>query len=203
MVAGQDLISQAVTAVGTPYKWGAKPAPSMDVFPATDCSGLTQWAAARCGVSLPMGSINQYRLCHREGTLIPLEDAKRTAGALVFIFGSDPLTTWPSSRHVGFSMGDGTTIDARKPAVDIYDWNSRNWGFGALIPGVTYGAEMKDYEIEAIKYLQDRGIFTEYTTDEPGEIDEAVTVRLLAVVLWRLARLLEPETRTEPGGAPQ
>ncbi|MFA5636862.1 MAG: hypothetical protein WC977_13275 [Anaerovoracaceae bacterium] len=62
---------------------------------------------------------------------------------------------------------------------------------------------MKDYEIEAIKYLQDRGIFTEYTTDEPGEIDEAVTVRLLAVVLWRLARLLEPETRTEPGGAPQ
>jgi len=175
----------------------------MDVFPATDCSGLTQWAAARCGVSLPMGSINQYRLCHREGTLIPLEDAKRTAGALVFIFGSDPLTTWPSSRHVGFSMGDGTTIDARKPAVDIYDWNSRNWGFGALIPGVTYGAEMKDYEIEAIKYLQDRGIFTEYTTDEPGEIDEAVTVRLLAVVLWRLARLLDPETRTEPGGAPQ
>jgi cell wall-associated NlpC family hydrolase len=110
----------------------------MDVFPATDCSGLTQWAAARCGIFLPVGSINQYRYCARQGTIIPLDQAKQTPGALVFIFGSDPLTTWPSSRHVGFSMGDGTTIDARKPAVDIYDWDSRHWGFGALIPGVTY-----------------------------------------------------------------
>jgi cell wall-associated NlpC family hydrolase len=203
MVTGQDILEQAKKAIGVPYKWGAKPSPTMLSWPAVDCSGLTELAAALCDIDLPTGSINQYRLCHREGTLIPLEEAKRTPGALVFIFGSDPLTTWPSSRHVGFSVGDGTTIDARKPAVDIYDWNSRNWGFGALIPGVTYGAEMKDYEIEAIKYLQDRGIFTEYTTDEPGEIDEAVTVRLLAVVLWRLARLLEPETGTEPGGAPQ
>ncbi len=203
MVTGQDILEQAKKAIGVPYKWGAKASASVTRPKQLDCSGLTQWAAGRAGIYLPEGSVNQYRLCHREGTLIPLEEAKRTPGALIFIFGSDPLTTWPSSRHVGFSVGDGTTIDARKPAVDIYDWNSRNWGFGALIPGVTYGAEMKDYEIEAIKYLQDRGIFTEYTTDEPGEIDEAVTVRLLAVVLWRLARLLEPETRTEPGGAPQ
>jgi len=138
MVTGQDILEQAKKAIGVPYKWGAKPSPTMPSWPAVDCSGLTELAAALCDIDLPTGSINQYRLCHREGTLIPLEEAKRTPGALVFIFGSDPLTTWPSSRHVGFSTGDGTTIDARKPAVNIYDWDSRNWGFGALIPGVVY-----------------------------------------------------------------
>jgi len=63
--------------------------------------------------------------------------------------------------------------------------------YGALIPLVEYGDVMKDYEVEAIRQLQGRNVFTGYTTDEPGEVDEAVTVRLLAVVLWRAIRYLE------------
>ena len=94
MVTGQDILEQAKKAIGVPYKWGAKASASVTRPKQLDCSGLTQWAAGRAGIYLPEGSVNQYRLCHREGTLIPLEEAKRTPGALIFIFGSDPLTTW-------------------------------------------------------------------------------------------------------------
>ena len=60
---------------------------------------------------------------------------------------------------------------------------------------------LRDYETEAIQYLQDRGIFTEQTTDEPGEPDEPVTVRLLAVVLWRTVRHIEELAGDTPPGS--
>lgn len=59
---------------------------------------------------------------------------------------------------------------------------------------------MKDYELEAVAALREREIYTEYTTDEPGEGDQAVTIRLLAVLIWRTVRHIEQTIAETPPG---
>ncbi len=45
---------------------------------------------------------------------------------------------------------------------------------------------LKNYEKEAIDRLEREGIFTKFTTDEPGEVDEPIRIRTFAVILDRL-----------------
>jgi cell wall-associated NlpC family hydrolase len=85
-------VAEAYAKLGSPYVWAA-------AGPSTfDCSGLTMWAWARGGVSLPHSSQLQYSVTRR----VSRDDVQ--PGDLVF-FGS-PI------HHVGIYIGDGNMISA-------------------------------------------------------------------------------------------
>jgi cell wall-associated NlpC family hydrolase len=86
-------ISTALAQVGAPYVWGSS---GPDGF---DCSGLTSFAYAAAGVSLPHSSGGQSQL----GT--PVSRAELAPGDLVFFY--SPIS------HVGLYIGDGMMVHAR------------------------------------------------------------------------------------------
>lgn len=87
-----------------------------------DCSGLTKWAWAQAGVSLP----HQSRLQFQSSPKVPL--AYLEPGDLVFFY--SPIT------HVGIYVGDGLMIDAPGVGRDVrltaVSWNKV---VGATRPG--------------------------------------------------------------------
>jgi cell wall-associated NlpC family hydrolase len=85
-------VAEAYNKLGSPYEWGAE-GPSR-----FDCSGLTMWAWARGGVSLPHSSQAQY------DTLPHVAQSDIQPGDLTF-YGS-PI------HHVGIYIGGGQMINA-------------------------------------------------------------------------------------------
>jgi cell wall-associated NlpC family hydrolase len=85
-------VAEAYNKLGSPYEWAAA-GPSR-----FDCSGLTMWAWARGGVSLPHSAAAQYDVIQH----VAQSDAQ--PGDLVF-FGS-PI------HHVGIYIGGGQMISA-------------------------------------------------------------------------------------------
>ncbi len=82
--------------IGTQYVWGAA-----DPSVGFDCSGLTMWAWAHAGVSLPHSSAMQY-------AVLPHVSRDQLApGDLVFFY--SPIS------HVGLYIGNGQMIDASHP----------------------------------------------------------------------------------------
>ncbi|MEV7228338.1 NlpC/P60 family protein [Polymorphospora sp. NPDC051019] len=92
-------VATACAQIGKPYVWGAAGPNSFD------CSGLTQYAWARAGVSLPHYTGAQWN----RGTAVSRADAK--AGDLVF-FGSD-------LSHVGIYLGNGVTVHAPRAGLPV------------------------------------------------------------------------------------
>jgi cell wall-associated NlpC family hydrolase len=88
----QAAVDAALSQLGKPYQWGASGPNSYD------CSGLTMWAWARGGVSLPHNSGMQYNATAR----VDREDIE--PGDLLF-FGS-PI------HHVGMYIGNGQMVEA-------------------------------------------------------------------------------------------
>lgn len=88
----QAAVDAALSQLGKPYQWGAS---GPDRY---DCSGLTMWAWAHGGVSLPHNSGMQYSATARvdRGDIEP--------GDLLF-FGS-PI------HHVGMYIGNGEMVEA-------------------------------------------------------------------------------------------
>lgn len=85
-------VQEAYRQLGKPYRWGAE---GPDSF---DCSGLSKWAWAKAGVSLPHYSRAQYN----EGRRV--SQAELQPGDLVF-FGN-PI------HHLGIYVGNGNMIHA-------------------------------------------------------------------------------------------
>ncbi|MGW3014261.1 NlpC/P60 family protein [Streptomyces sp. NPDC001219] len=89
-------------AVGSPYAWGSSGPSSFD------CSGLTQWAYGRAGVSLPRTSQAQ----RGAGRQVPLSQAR--PGDLVIYRGD--------ASHVGMYVGNGQVVHAPYPGARVrYD----------------------------------------------------------------------------------
>jgi cell wall-associated NlpC family hydrolase len=89
-------INAARSVIGAPYVFG-----SADPSVGFDCSGLTMWAWAHGGVSLPHSSASQAS----SGTVIPYSEHQ--AGDLLFFY--SPIS------HVALSMGGDLMIHARHP----------------------------------------------------------------------------------------
>ncbi|MCA1727224.1 MAG: NlpC/P60 family protein [Actinobacteria bacterium] len=114
----QDAIAAAYSVMGTPYQWGgASPETGFD------CSGLTMWAWAHAGVSLPHSSAAQY-------SVLPHVDRDDLQpGDLLFFY--SPI------HHVGMYLGGGQMIHS--PHTGSYvgvapvDWGNY---VGAGRPGV-------------------------------------------------------------------
>ncbi|MFE3256141.1 NlpC/P60 family protein [Nocardia sp. NPDC059091] len=88
-----DAVRNALSAVGTPYMWGGEtPGAGMD------CSGLTQWAYAQAGVSLP-------RLAQEQGS------GHQRVGPGDLMPGD--LAVWDG--HVAMVIGNGQLVEAGDP----------------------------------------------------------------------------------------
>lgn len=119
-----EFIAQAMSQSGAKYVWGAKPSKGEAKPEGFDCSGLVRWAAGRAGISLPEGSMQQLDAVKE----IPVEQALKTRGALVFYKG-DP-------NHVAISLGNGKVLEATSPWGVTTSIRTGRFTLGGLIPGL-------------------------------------------------------------------
>jgi cell wall-associated NlpC family hydrolase len=92
-------VETALAQVGDPYVYGAA---GPDAF---DCSGLTMYAWAAAGVSLPHSSGMQ------PGAGTPVSLSELMPGDLIFYY--SPIS------HVGMYIGDGMIVHAANPSVPV------------------------------------------------------------------------------------
>ncbi|MFE5029882.1 NlpC/P60 family protein [Streptomyces sp. NPDC056656] len=122
------VITSALGEQGTPYSWGGggpkgptkgtccspsgKSGASITGY---DCSGLTTYAYAQVGISLPRTAAAQSQ----HGKRIP---ASRGVGALkpgdLVFFAYDP-TSDTTIYHVGIYLGDGQMVNAARPGTKV------------------------------------------------------------------------------------
>jgi cell wall-associated NlpC family hydrolase len=95
---GRTAVLAALDVLGRPYVFGAT-GPG-----AFDCSGLTRWAWAEAGVSLPHYTVSQWHA----GTAT--DAAHLAPGDLVLTPGSDGTLADP--QHVGMFIGNGLVVEA-------------------------------------------------------------------------------------------
>jgi peptidoglycan hydrolase-like protein with peptidoglycan-binding domain len=113
--AGGSSSSSAVAAarsqLGSSYKFGGVGDGGWD------CSGLTQWAMGKAGISLPRTSYSQY------GVGTPVQQSAIQAGDLVF-FDTDGT----GASHVGIATGPGSVISATSHGVMEHEIAGGYWG---------------------------------------------------------------------------
>lgn len=129
-----DFVTYCLQQVGDAYVWGAHPPASSGDPDAFDCSGLVGWAAGQVGVTFTGSSGMQYAAAEKAGTLISVEKAARTRGAVLF-------RGYRGSEHVVVSLGDGEhTVEARGRAYGVVKGPiaGREWDSAALVPGMRY-----------------------------------------------------------------
>lgn len=95
-VGASAAIAAARSVLGAPYVWG-----SADPSVGFDCSGLTMWAWAHGGVSLPHSSASQAY----SGSVV--STSQMAPGDLLFFY--SPIS------HVALYIGGGMMIHARHP----------------------------------------------------------------------------------------
>jgi cell wall-associated NlpC family hydrolase len=95
----QIVIKAALSTLGLPYRYGAT-GPN-----AYDCSGLTSWAWAQAGVSLPRTSSGQAGL-----PVVPLSELRP----------GDLITYYSPVHHVALYIGNGQIIHASTEGVPVY-----------------------------------------------------------------------------------
>lgn len=141
MVPVEDWLWWMLGRKGDPYVYGAENLPG-EVAPGTpaDCSELGQWAGDSAGASprIPDGSQWQWRQIQQSGTVLTVARAITIRGAALFTEfdgNGDP-------QHVAYSLGDGTTIEARGRAWGIGSFPATTARFTAagLFPGIDYSA---------------------------------------------------------------
>ena len=115
-VTGSSALSIALQYAGYPYVYGgASPSEGFD------CSGLTMYAYAQIGISLPHGSNSQLSLLQRTGRFTTNINELQY-GDLVFFPG-----------HVAFYTGNGNCFGARREGVPASE--TKMAYFGAFLGG--------------------------------------------------------------------
>ncbi len=107
--APSSVVDIALAQVGKPYVWAAGGPGSFD------CSGLTSYAYAQVGVSIPHQSQQQYNLVARKGHLV-YDIGSLKPGDLVF-WGNGGSAS--AIYHVGIYIGGGRYVHASSPGVGV------------------------------------------------------------------------------------
>lgn len=136
----ENILLEAIGQEGDRYVWGGKGDP-LDPDPdGFDCSGLVTWACERAGVDMANGAFWQYKTCANAGTLVDVDTALATRGALLFVKRNAHPVAFDDVPHVAISLGDGTTVEARGTKWGIGTWaGAGRFQEGGLIPGADYG----------------------------------------------------------------
>ncbi|WP_412546631.1 peptidoglycan-binding protein [Maricaulis sp. MIT060901] len=148
MFRGEDVLEVARKYIGAKYVLGARAVlANKDHKGPWDCAELASWCCYQA-YGIVFGTYGRdprtadaysgkwWEDAQKAGTLISLEEAFVTPGAV--------LLRKPGANaigHVGFSRGDGGTVEARGRAygvVETEDARGRAWDGGALVPGVEY-----------------------------------------------------------------
>ncbi|MFB8241612.1 C40 family peptidase, partial [Kitasatospora purpeofusca] len=108
-------IAAAESKLGAPYVYGATGPNSFD------CSGLTGWAYAQAGVSLPRTSQAQAGA----GTRIGSDISQAQPGDLVIFYGD--------RHHVGIYVGGGQVIHAPKPGASVRYESASNMPVNSIV----------------------------------------------------------------------
>lgn len=131
----EEFVQKCLAEKGDEYEKGGEYAPGTSPGRTRewDCSGLVYTKLQELGIDPPRTSTAQLNWCRENRTIIPLEQAIRTRGALLLREG-----------HVAVSLGDGHTIEALGDewGVGIFSATSnRTFTHGGLVPGLTYGGD--------------------------------------------------------------
>jgi peptidoglycan DL-endopeptidase CwlO len=117
--AAAIAVNAARSALGAPYVWGAA---GPDAF---DCSGLTSWAWAQAGVSIPHSAYAQFTSLPQ----VPLSQVE--LGDIIYYGNFGP--------HVAIYVGGGAIIHARHPGpggeVQVSSMYGYDQPWGAVRPG--------------------------------------------------------------------
>lgn len=178
MATAKEFVDLLVQQEGDTYRLGHEVKlkdPNPDVF---DCSELIEWGAHQVGVYMPDYSGNQIAYCEKKGTVISVDEAVKTKGALLWHEG-----------HVAISLGNGKTIEAMNTERGVVIGNAKTskghrFTKGALIPGLEYGKKGKKEKEDKPVVVVDL-IKPEFKrTIEAGE--KSVQVRYVQGVLKQL-----------------
>lgn len=113
-------VAAAMSKIGSPYVWGA-------AGPSTfDCSGLTLWAWAQAGVSLPHFTGSQLAVSRR------ISISELQPGDLVFFWG--PGDSGPPG-HVGLYIGGGMMVHAPHAGSSVHTDSIYYWSGAAMSAG--------------------------------------------------------------------
>jgi hypothetical protein len=138
----EDVLLHALNDTGAQYVFGAQTVMQNDQPAKVDCSELVEWACGKAGVvpRMPDGARYQYAHCEQHRTTVDVAEALRTRGALMFITESNGVIG-----HVVFSLGDGTTMEAKGKAFGVGSFSALTasgkprFDKAARIPGCEYG----------------------------------------------------------------
>jgi cell wall-associated NlpC family hydrolase len=111
VASGSSAVAAARSQIGSRYLYGGTGGGGWD------CSGLTQWAMGKAGISLPRTSFAQYGV----GTAV--NQGAIQAGDLVF-FDTDGT----GASHVGIATGPGSAISATTHGVMEHEIAGGYWG---------------------------------------------------------------------------
>lgn len=179
----EDVLLHALADKGEPYIYGAKGNPLARVdTTGIDCSGLIKRSCDRAGVVDPVcpdGSSNQWQLVQAHGKPLLVAQALYTRGALLFI---GPH----GDEHVAFSLGDGTTIEARGRLYGVGCWASAGrFDSAGLLPGIDYSPRapytVEDFMQRLLVTIPEGGGVATFkgldgATDVPVELGSLISV---------------------------
>jgi hypothetical protein len=99
-----------------------------------------------------------------------VEEAKRTPGALLFYFSSEPPANLRRGRaHVAIGRGDGWTIEARDRSYDVGQFKAgHRFLWAAYIPGISEPASQKAYAAEVNGERSESDDEDDYAEDGPS-----------------------------------
>jgi cell wall-associated NlpC family hydrolase len=134
----QHFVEVALAQLGDKYVFGAEAGLSDKDPTAFDRSELTQWAAHQAGIEIPDGGAAQYLDLKAKGLLIPVEQAARTPGALLFAFSSEPTAGGerPTVAHVAISEGNGSAVEADETRGVTSMQVGNRFQYAAVLPGL-------------------------------------------------------------------
>lgn len=154
------FLSSAKDQVGDRYVYGAPRTPTAADPKTFDCSSFTQWAARQAGVKLDGTAETQYMQLKRTNHDIPVEQALKTKGALLFYFSREPSGALPAGQaHVAISLGDGRTVEAKGTRYGVGEWSAKHrFNYAATVPGISDEEGLRAHH---------QGIAASSTADDP------------------------------------
>ena len=138
-----EFLRKALGQEGDRYVYGADPDPNDPNPDAFDCAELVQWSLEQLGAPNPGGSTNEQQHWLRDETngaiQIPIELAREIPGAVIYSVSSSRAADGRFAGHVGISLGNGETIEARGRDWGVGSWDTGNrFETAFLLPGVDY-----------------------------------------------------------------